>query len=151
MSRRRIGPQSEQAEIDLGHLAGWRLDDARRHRRRPEPPLAPREAMQGAVGNPPALSGQPPMDLRQSQPLGQPGPRPEPLGRQPLSKRRGPARLVLPRELRDVPKPARTSGVDPWPSPRSGTYGGTSAGTLSVSAPSTSTPFWPRTRRTYTA
>jgi hypothetical protein len=63
VSRRRIGPQSEQAEIDLGHLAGWRLDDPRRHRRRPEPPLAPREAMQRAVGNPHVLSCQPPMDF----------------------------------------------------------------------------------------
>jgi len=35
-SRRRIGPQSQQAEIDLGHLAGWRLDDPHR-RRRPNP------------------------------------------------------------------------------------------------------------------
>ena len=55
--RRRIGPQSQQAEIDLGHLAGWRLDNPHRHRRRPEPQLALREAMQRAVGNPHALSG----------------------------------------------------------------------------------------------
>lgn len=43
-SRRRIGPLSQQAEIDLRHLAEWRLDDPDRHCRRPESELAPREA-----------------------------------------------------------------------------------------------------------
>jgi hypothetical protein len=58
----------------------WRTQGIRRStfgsRRRPEPQLAPREAMRRAVGNLHALSGQPALDL-------------SPLGRQPLSERRG--------------------------------------------------------------
>lgn len=52
-SRRRIGSQSKQAEIDLRHLAEWRLDNPHRHCRRPEPELAPCEAPRPpAVGRP---------------------------------------------------------------------------------------------------
>ena len=48
-SGRRIGPQSQQAESDLRHLAEWRLDDPHRHRRRPEPQLALHEAISDPV------------------------------------------------------------------------------------------------------
>jgi hypothetical protein len=75
LPRERIEPEPEQAEIDLGRLAGRRLGHADGDRRRGEVALRPGEAVQRAVGDGHALRAQSSVDLGQPQGiLAQPAP-----------------------------------------------------------------------------